>query len=360
MVHSQFWNLLSKKLAGEASPEEIEALEQALRENPDWAYEAGYLHKIWMTAQPQPDPFESELAFEEHLHKLKSKGLKLDQLETESFPLHSTATVQKKLSKKWWIPTALATLLLVVFGMQWLFTSSTSKERLTEAVSEVTTRAGSKTTLRLPDSSVVWLNAGSRISYNKDFGRTNRQITLSGEAFFDVRKTNLPFVIHTNDIKIKVLGTAFNVKSYPNEKTITSLIRGAVEVTLNNRPGEKYVLKPKEKLVIANSNIARQASATNKESLVMVAQMYPNEDSLYTETSWVDNKLLFQDESFQDLAIEMERWYGVRIFFKDESVARQRLSGSFTTETIQEAMEGLRITTPFNYQLRANVITIDK
>ena len=121
------------------------------------------------------------------------------------------------------------------------------------------------------------------------------------------------------------------------------------------------MLKPKEKLVIANNRMVTQPkTASHQESLVMVAQMVPNEDSLYTETSWVENKLVFRDESFEELAIKMERWYGVQILFKDESVARQRLSGSFTTETIQEAMEGLRLTTPFSYQLKANVITIGK
>src|SRR2546423_14261851 len=103
---------------------------------------------------------------------------------------------------------------------------------------------GSRSKLVLPDGSTVWLNAGSKLTYNKDFGNNIREVSLVGEAFFDVMHIpDVPFVIETPTAVVKVLGTSFNVKAYPNETTTeTSVIRGRVEISPRQRPGEKFVL----------------------------------------------------------------------------------------------------------------------
>ena len=89
------------------------------------------------------------------------------------------------------------------------------------------------------------MNAGSVLKYPKEFKGDTREVYLTGEAFFDVVKNPArPFIIHTSSIDVKVLGTKFNVKAYPNDKTVeTSLVQGSVEVFVKNRPGEKYLLK---------------------------------------------------------------------------------------------------------------------
>jgi ferric-dicitrate binding protein FerR (iron transport regulator) len=238
---------------------------------------------------------------------------------------------------------------------------STPAPALHKTISEVSTPIGAKSTkIVLPDSTVVWLNAGSRLTYNEKFGQDNRNTTLTGEAFFDVKKSSIPFIIHAQALRIRVTGTAFNVKSYPNEKTTeTSLIRGSLEITLDKRPGEKFILRPNEKLVVSNdTSRTRQKTATRNEPIVMISGITQATDSTVIETSWVDNKLAFQNETFDELANRMERWYGVEIDFRDEQVAHERLSGTFTNETIQEALERLQLTTNFQFTIKANNITI--
>jgi ferric-dicitrate binding protein FerR (iron transport regulator) len=265
--------------------------------------------------------------------------------------------------KKIWIwSLATASVLAAAFLFAWrnYGTEVTPTEQKT--FSEVSTKPGSKTKLVLPDSSVVWLNAGSKLTYNEQFGVKNRNATLTGEAFFEVKKTGIPFIIQTNSVQIKVLGTSFNVRSYPDEKTTeTSLIHGKVEITLNNRPGEKYTLKPNEKLIIANEpeKILNKVPG-KKEPLVMISSLTHLEDSTIIETSWVENKLVFRDESFADVARKMERWYGVTIEFTDEAVARYHLYGSFTRENITEALDALRIGFHFNYRIEGEKILIAK
>jgi len=249
--------------------------------------------------------------------------------------------------------------------------------RPAEDKSEVSTKYGSRTNLHLPDGTQVWLNSGSKLSYDKTYGNGKREVALSGEAYFDViRNPALPFIIHTSSIDIRVLGTAFNVKSFPLEKnTETSLIRGSIEVFFRNRPLEKIILKPNQKLITANQAMVKDkenaapSSAKEKTTvndggvkvppLALVSQLtYEPGDSTVIETSWMHNKLMFLSETFEDLAIKMERWYGVNIRFVNEQIKFKKLNGIFENESIQQALTALQLITPFTYSMNKNDILI--
>jgi ferric-dicitrate binding protein FerR (iron transport regulator) len=279
----------------------------------------------------------------------------------------------------------LSFLLLCLAGYQFrsLFFSGTVEKLAAERMvangdkSEISTRYGSRTKLLLPDSTQVWLNSGSKLTYDKTYGNGTREVSLSGEAYFDVVKNPThPFVIHTVNIDIKVLGTAFNVKSFPNEKnTETSLIRGSIEVTFKNRPSEKIILKPNEKLITANEEPVKDSAqkeaqqekskpATAKEAarqdpLVMVSHLtYEPHDGTIVETSWMENKLIFRSETFEELAIKLERWYGISIRFTDEEIKPRRLTGVFENESLQQALEALQLITPFAYKMNKSEVMI--
>lgn len=361
MSQSLFWNLFAKKLTGEASPEELLELENLIRQNPGIVYHAEHVQRIWQD-KPSHDSYESELAFEMHLNKLKENGIAFPVLETALSPIDIDQSLRSKSKKKWLIPVAVLTVLLVAVFM-WNQFPESKKPVSEKNYGEVSTKPGSKTKLVLPDSTVVWLNAGSKLTYSDNFGVTNRNTTLTGEAFFDVKKSIIPFIIHANSVHIKVMGTAFNVKAYPNERTTeTSLLRGRVEITFDKRPGEKWILKPNEKLILNNEPEKIETISAEKKSdpLYVMGNITRTEDSTILETSWVENKLIFQDESFADVAKKMERWFGVNISFKDEAVANYHLYGSFTTETINEALDALSTGAKFTYKIEGQNITIAK
>ncbi len=238
---------------------------------------------------------------------------------------------------------------------------------------QVSTRPGSRTKIQLPDGTQVWLNADSRITYGNDFGTKSRVVSLSGEAYFDVVPNKaVPFFIHTSKMTIKVTGTAFNVRAYPAEdRSETSLVHGKVEVTLNGQPDKTYYLHPSEKLVIAGSlvhqndpvlkGVAKPAGELPMLAEVHISKMVlDHEMQLPIETAWVNNRLAFADESFRDVANKMERWYGVSIRFDDPSLDEIHLTGSFENETIQEALEALKLTAKFWYRVNGNSIVISK
>ncbi|MGZ5286552.1 MAG: FecR family protein [Flavisolibacter sp.] len=361
MPQNRFWNLLSKKLAGDALPEELSELEQLLKEYPELVYSAEQISHLWQQEQQHTHSYDAELAFQQHLNSLSQQGIYLPELET---PLSMYSIPQKaKSGKRKWLIAITSTLLLVsaLFLLQFLNTRQPATLiQQKKFIGEVSTRMGDRIQMVLPDSTVVWLNAGSKLTYNEQFGITNRKTTLSGEAYFDVKKGNLPFLIQANQVQIKVLGTAFNVKSYPNDKTTeTSLVRGEVEITMDRRPGEKFILKPNEKLIVTNETNTTASSVSHKNyPIVVLSSLTQLEDNTIIETSWVENKLVFQDESFEELAVKMERWYGVEISFSSEKTAGERLSGTFTRESIQEALEILQMTTRFNFTNKSNTIII--
>lgn len=359
MSHTLFLNLLAKKMTGEALPEELQELEGLMKTNPTWAYQAEQIQNLWQYKNGA-DTRDSEIAFELHLRKLKETGT--------DFPEQSTSGAVIKLAPRRMrkVFIALSAAVAVIAVIIWVrFSHENTQDGLlpdSKKFSEISSPIGSKTKLILPDSTVVWLNAGSKLVYDEYFGFTNRNTTLVGEAFFDVKHGNIPFIIHANGVHIKDLGTAFNVKAYPDEKTTeTSLIRGKVEITLDKRPGELHILKPNEKLVVTNEpEKAIVKSNEKKDPITVLGNIthYNDDDSLVVETSWVENKLVFEDEPFYEVAKKMERWYGVNIDFTDDRLANYRMHGSFTTETIKEALDALKIGFHFNYKMEGNNITI--
>lgn len=359
MSQSRFWYLLAKKLSGEALPEEIKELERLIAENPDWLYPTEHIQQLW-TPQKATDPYESELAFEMHLNKLKDAGIGFPELEKkkEALPLRSESGFVKR--RKALVFSF--SILLVALAGGWFWFKNQKKiapPALVKNYSQISAPPKSKTKVLLPDSTIVWLNAGSKLSYNENFGSGNREASLSGEAFFDVKKSSIPLIIHANKVQIKVLGTAFNVKAYPDEQTTeTSLIHGKVEITLEKRPGEKFILNPNEKLIVANETDIVETTVRRKVPIVVLKELTRTVDSTIVETSWVNNKLVFQDESFLEIAKKMERWYDVTIQFLDEKIARERISGTFTTETVREALERLQMTTRFQFVVEGDKISI--
>ena len=136
---------------------------------------------------------------------------------------------------------------------------------------EISTAYGEQKRLVLPDSSEVWLNAGSTITYPKTFTKENRVVTLDGEAYFSVRKDDAkPFIVETSQLSVKVLGTKFNVKAYANDANITTtLTSGKVEVSTQSRPPQ--TLKPNEQLTYDKSTILLEQSVNKAFRRILAA-----------------------------------------------------------------------------------------
>jgi len=218
--------------------------------------------------------------------------------------------------------------------------------------------AGERKSFQLPDGTKVMLNAGSIIRISKDFNKEGREIALEGEAFFDVTKdAQRPFVIHTSSMDVKVLGTTFNVKAYPEDKmSEAALLNGSVEIRVK-KDNSTILLHPSEKILIPNiaagsaSNTAAAKDIPEPAKNYSIGKLIANPaDSSIAEVSWTENKLAFTDDSFEEIAAELERWYNVSIQFEDTSLKQFRYTATFDKKTIEQVLNALAASRPFAYR----------
>lgn len=437
------WNLIAKKLTGEASPEELKELEILLRNNPELHYPMQTVSDLWNSSSPIHQK-QAEHAFNRHLDRIQTLNLDFDpdsdfdsatdgdfesggesrphgepepRRESRSLnesgsdrdlnipagihspeeadqdhPYSSRDRTYSSATDQYPYPFAtkrsgpgrkallLASALCLCLGLAaaiWLYPKSKPIASVAAGTSampngmsggEIFTTNGSKTHLLLPDSTLVWLNAGSHIKYDKAYGATRREVYLTGEAYFDVaRNAEKPFIIHTDRIDIKVLGTSFNIRSYPADKTTeATLIHGSIEVSMRNRPGARIILKPNQKIIVANDDstlrhiyTGQPGPATHNELPMIIRKpTYEQNTGTMIETSWIDNKLIFQDEEFGTLAKDLERWYGVSIRFTDPAQQQWHFTGTFQKETIEQALDALKMTAGFTYTIKGTQISI--
>jgi len=365
MTADKFWDLLSKKITAEASEDELNEFDELVGNHPDWKKTTETLEILWQQSLTLENNDATE-ALKLHVEKIKQLGIEFNEYHSNYPEIIPEEKSHHSKTKKWLFSVVGVVIIVVGF---FVFKNITTTQNKTPSaagpISQVITESGSRTHLQLPDGSSVWLNASSDLTYDKNFGKNLREVNLTGEAFFDVVKDAAhPFIIHTKVIDVKVLGTQFNVKAYPDDAyTEASLIRGSVEVTVKNRPNEKHYLKPNEKMSVANNTDEGLKKITKAGPLLLTEPLtYYHADSTIIETSWVDNKLVFQEnETFKDVALKMERWFGgITINFADEEVGNQRIYGSFTNETIDQALDALHEAFKFNYKINGGNIIISK
>lgn len=369
MSQEYFWILFAKKLAGEATPSELTELENLVKQHPEWQYSIQSVEDIWNTSAPfsDKDMADAEDAYMLHLHRMQEKnGSSEPGLPSIGLPA-SANKKNKRLVIKLMAGAAIAASMLYGAFVYLQHTrakpGNASPVQAMSNINEITTRFGSKSKIQLPDGSTVWLNAGSSLIYNKDFGIEKREVEITGEGFFDVAKNaSMPFIIKTRSFDIKVLGTVFNVKAYPDDETSeTSLLEGKIEVSIKSRPNDKIILEPKEKLVVENNTRPGSASVTSQdniltqEPIVAISKLkYSPVDSSVTEVQWKDNILAFDDEKMEDVALKMERWFDVEIEIKEAVLNKKRLTGKFENENIEQALEALSYTSTDAFAFKRN------
>ena len=199
---------------------------------------------------------------------------------------------------------------------------------------------GAKTQFLLPDGSSVWLNSGSKLTYSNNFS-TKRQVFLNGEAFFDIKKSKIPFDVNTNYGKIEVLGTAFDVLAYPETTFATTLVRGSVHIN-ENIYNQQQILLPGEQAKLIDGNLIK----------------YKVDTELFT--SWKDGKICFKREPFPSLMKRLERWFNVKIQYSPDQVKGLWYTGTIEMETITEVMDMVCSATPVQYKSnrRTRIITV--
>lgn len=334
MNKEKFLVLLSSQLSGEISPVDSEALAQAIESNEAYkllATELGHYFQQHETVQPK-------------IAQLNQTWNKIATAEAEGFKARFNYSTPKQTSV-YAVLLRVAAVLLLFISIGYYFLNRNADEGF-----ETIAATKEKTFRLLDDGTKIWLNKKSTIRYNKTFGQQKREIFLEGEAYFDVAKNKeVPLFIHAGNIDIEVKGTAFNVNAYKGNPDIqVALIRGSIEVTNRLDQQHKVLLKPNEKLIFSNLNL--------KEDHFAVLPMPPN--LLLRETKWTSDTLTFQKEKLKDLVLRMEKKYDLKIEVKSEQLKEKRFSGTFTNETIEQALAALKLSYPLTYTISNKLVVI--
>lgn len=199
---------------------------------------------------------------------------------------------------------------------------------------DVVSPAGSRTSLNLPDGSMVWLNGDSHIRYPAVFGK-NREVKIEGEAFFKVKSDKKhPFLVSAKDVVVRATGTQFNVMAYNDIPEVSVILKeGKVAVENENRTLIKEV-DPGYELRYAKKSSSISYKEINTENY----------------SGWISGRLIFSYAPFSEVVVRMEKWYGIEIEIVDKELLQLHFRATFVNENIEEALKLLQSTATFSYE----------
>lgn len=362
----QIWQLMARALNQEATTVEWEELSALLKDDAILQQQYELLTRIWQERENVgEDDSEARATVQKIIHKAEEEGV-------DVIYLFDQAVIRRRRRRNWVV--AASAVIVLTLGIVWMQMSGLGSTNLlagNPAKEALVAQKGSRTRSMLPDGTTVWLNAGSELHFVSDFNSATREVRLDGEAYFDVaKKEGKPFIVHTGGINIKVLGTAFNVKSYPEDKNVeTTLYHGRVQVYRPEEDANKGIdLRPNQKLILPKQ-AAIEKEKLSKDILPDSYLSYSNfviapidstkKENERFETAWLFSRLEFRGDNFEELSYKLERWYNVNIAFADENVKRLNFNGSFEKESIEEAFAALRMAVPyFTYKIDNNDISV--
>jgi transmembrane sensor len=242
---------------------------------------------------------------------------------------------------KWSLRIAAVVLLplILFFAIQKINTSGTGKQ----AWIEINSPAWTRVQFSLPDGTTGWLNSSSSIRYNSDF-RKDRQVTLKGEAFFNVFKDKKsPFIVTAKEVKVKVLGTRFNIASYDNEKDVEVVLEEGSLLLTETKKNKSYTMFP-------NDLIMYDKTKEEFTKDVVQPQKY---------LSWTEGKLVFRNDPLDVIARRLERWYNIDVEVKINLTDDLRLRATFIDEGLEEVLGLLKRSLPVDFKIEEREINSD-
>jgi transmembrane sensor len=319
------WNSIAKNFKGHASPDEQVALENWLKEDESHSQILSEIQNVYSLTSSIPQYYypDKEKAWRKINRQTRSSGDKARQLFNR---LKYTAVA--------------AVLLMVSLTMFWNYHTRTVEER--GHFSEIVAPPGQKTMVVLPDSSLVWLNSGSTLKYNGNFNVKDREVAVTGEAFFDVKRNEAKkFSVRTGILSVQVYGTAFNAKNYEDDQ-LQEITVSEGRVGISDKTRELKQLTPGQQAVLNKS--------TNK---LTFSKADPD-----IVSSWKDNELKFDNTPFTEVVKYLERWYGVTINIDPAMVGKHHYTFKIKTESLTEILEKIKVMTPIAYEINGKDVRI--
>lgn len=341
-----FITLVTKKLAGEATPQELQELDALLQANEHLRERYTILQQYFAeTAQRSSSNVDQAL----------QRTLARIQPTAAPAPVVTPSKKRSALKRSIYIGASAAAAIVLLLGVSLLFRRQQPTEQLAAAQADTSkwqNRQNGKATkaiLELTDGSKIWLNADSKLTYPEVFAGASREVYLEGEAFFEVANNETkPFIIHLHKGTIKVLGTSFNIRAYENEPVQTSVTTGKVAFIPkydegSNQQPDTILITPDVKVTFSQQtgNIVKETTTSADDK------------------AWTEGRLVFRNATLESIAMELERNFGKKVKFNAEAPKQYRLTGSFQHNSLQEIMFYLARSRSFHYEITDSTLTIN-
>ena len=248
---------------------------------------------------------------------------------------------------KWAVAAAVGGLIVVMALYGWDKIHVDEKELYSTRMMTKSCSAGEKSTITLMDGTRIILNSSSLITFPEVFSSDSRVIELEGEAFFDVaRDPSRPFIINSGNLRIKVLGTSFNVTTYPSSNEVkVAVATGKVAIDSYDEKGDvnQITLAPNEMAIYSRSS--NELTMTSYDSLEVLA--------------WKDGILYFKNKNINQITAELAKWYGVTFVIDKKLNHDYDYTGAFDNESLEEVLIGLGFVFDFDFKIQDKVVTIN-
>jgi len=358
--YKEVYELLVKYLTGEASVDERESARKWINENPShqkFFREIQYIYQITKTVQ-RPSGFDKQAGWA----RVKDGFYKNSS---------NNKIVRKKSLKKRivniWLPIAASVIIAFLIGtyIDNKFSELLPFKSTAVVYNEIIVPLGAKSQIVLSDGTKVWLNAGSKLKYPSQFIGNTREVYLEGEAFFDVTHIkNKTFIVRTLELNIKVHGTQFNVKSYPEDNLVeTTLVKGSVEVEKVGKSNQRVFLKPNQTATFYKKDIdtvrvkSKQIVKIQKDSTDITSNiLITSKTNNLATVTWKDPNWVIDGEELGILSKELERRYNVRIVFEDKNLMKYKFTGNLMNVPFEQVLKIIQLSAPINYTVDNDIV----
>jgi len=332
MKKSNYYQFITKYLAGELREEDELSLKQWLNSSEENQQIFNEYKKIWekvKTSEPETIP-DFEFFWKNLSNKMYHDNLS-DSEKSNIFPIFNLILRHR------WLVAAAVLIITITFLVLY------QNQFYSEGTESYYTRNAERRLLILPDSSKVQMNNASQVSFsNSDFD-SERIVKLSGHAFFSVKKNGKPFVVKTENAQINVIGTSFDVKARNN---ITRVIvqSGTVEFAAENKTDNKIILRANQMSECIGYSLPQHPKTVNTKYLL----------------GWLDNKLVFESTPLKEIVKELERVYDVKILLASRDLWNIKITGEFKNQKLEKVLEIICMTSDLKYELKNDIYIIDK
>ena len=372
--HDNIEIIISKYLNGTITIEEHVELSAWLSQSKANQKEFDHLREIWLASLLSDGKLKFD--YRDSFEEFKKKA---SQTETGSELQHKFPVKRFTITIPYHWAAAIVLVAIVCGALLNNLIPISSLGQSAILYQEITVPNGARSKILLPDGSQITLNAGTTMRYNNDFGKSSRDLWLDGEAYFVVNKSEMPFIVHSGTVKVKALGTQFNVRAYSTEKIIeTTLVEGKVSVTntnINSNDDNEVMLQPNQKLTVIKEEQPvktpavdkREKTTINNSKIEATPKLIPTKEIIkhvnidpLPEISWKDDKWVIYREDLESLAVKLERKFDIKIAFKDKHLKSFRYNGTLPDESLEQVLNVMSLVSPIKYNIKGKTVVFSE